>query len=130
MITTEGETKSMKSRISVSAITTLFALAPLAVAQKAAAPMDLGTLGGSASLATGVGSTNDEVVGGANVFTDAYQHAVYTNSLGYLEDLESLIGVYGNSVASGIGAKGAITGTSDQIIDAEGDIASHAFYFT
>jgi probable HAF family extracellular repeat protein len=130
MITTEGETKSMKSRISVSAITTLFALAPLAVAQKAAAPIDLGTLGGSASLATGVGSTNDEVVGGANVFTDAYQHAVYTNSLGYLEDLESLIGVYGNSVASGIGAKGAITGTSDQIIDAEGDIASHAFYFT
>jgi hypothetical protein len=61
-------------------------------------------------LANGVGSTNDEVVGGANVFTDAYQHAVYTNSLGYLEDLESFIGVYGNSVASGIGAKGAITG--------------------
>jgi uncharacterized membrane protein len=49
--------------------------------------------------------------------------------LGYLEDLESLIGVYGNSVANGISAKGGITGTSDQIIDSDGDTASHAFYF-
>jgi len=116
--------------MSVLAISALLALAPLAVAQKAAAPVDLGTLGGSASGANGVGSANDQVVGGGNVFTDAYQHAFYTNSAGYPEDMGSLIGVYGNSVANGIGAHGAITGTSDQIIDSEGDIASHAFYFT
>jgi probable HAF family extracellular repeat protein len=119
----------MKSNRLVLTFSALLALAPLAMAQKAAAPVDLGTLGGSSSVANGVSGT-DEVVGGGNVFTDAYQHAVYTNSLGYLEDLESFIGVYGNSVASGIGATGGITGTSDQIIDAEGDIASHAFFYT
>jgi probable HAF family extracellular repeat protein len=120
----------MKSSMSVLAFTALCALAPLAFAQKAAAPVDLGTLGGSASIANAIDSTTDQAVGGANVFTDAYQHAVYTNSLGYLEDLESLIGVYGNSVANGVSANGIITGTSDQIIDQDGDIASHAFYFT
>jgi probable HAF family extracellular repeat protein len=120
----------MKSSTVALAFSALWTLAPLLVAQKAAAPVDLGTLGGSASVANGVGNTADEVVGGANVFTDAYQHAVYTNSAGYLEDLESLIGVYGNSVANGISVKGAITGTSDQIIDEFGDTASHAFYFT
>jgi probable HAF family extracellular repeat protein len=119
----------MKSKRSVWALSAALAVAPLAVAQKAAAPVDLGTLGGTASVANAINSINDEVVGGGNVFTDAYQHAVYTNSLGYLEDLESLIGIYGNSVANGVGAKGAITGTSDQIIDSDGDIASHAFYF-
>jgi len=127
----EENENTMKSTTLVAAFSALLALAPLAVAQKAAAPVDLGTLGGSASIANGVSviGTGDTVVGGGNVFTDAYQHAVYTNSLGYLEDLESLIGVYGNSVANGIGSKGAITGTSDQIIDSDGDIASHAFYF-
>ena len=122
--------KTMKSSTLVLAVSALWALAPLAVAQKAAAPADLGTLGGSYSAANGIDIANDEVVGGANVFSDAYEHAFYTNALGYLEDLESFIGVYGNSVASGIGSKGAITGTSDQLIDTEGDIASHAFYFT
>lgn len=105
-------------------------LVPLAVAQKAAAPIDLGTLGGTQSVSNAVGTTKDQVVGGANVFTDVYQHAFYTNSLGYLEDLESLIGVYGNSYASGVSVNGAITGTSDQVIDSFGDTASHAFYFT
>lgn len=119
----------MKLSRSVLTISALFALAPFALAQKAAAPVDLGTLGGSASVANGVSSA-DMVVGGANVFTDAYQHAVYTNSLGYFEDLESFIGVYGNSVANGVGVKGAIAGTSDQVIDSDGDVASHAFYFT
>jgi probable HAF family extracellular repeat protein len=119
----------MKFSTLLLAFSATWALAPLAVAQKAAAPVDLGTLGGSYSTANAVGTTTDVVVGGANVFTDAYQHAVYTNSLEYLEDLGSLIGVYGNSVAGGISSKGAITGTSDQIIDSEGDIASHAFYF-
>ncbi|MGA2591574.1 MAG: hypothetical protein ABSH32_16770 [Bryobacteraceae bacterium] len=118
----------MKSNTFVLAFTALWALAPLASAQKGAAPVDLGTLGGSYSAANGI-SGGDVVVGGGNVFTDAYQHAVYTNTLGYLEDLESLIGVYGNSVANGIGAKGGITGTSDQIIDSEGDTSSHAFFF-
>ena len=110
----------------------LWALAPLALAQKAPAPVDLGTLGGTASAANAVATigTSDTVVGAANLFTDAYQHAVYTDSRGYLEDMGSLIGVYGNSVANGISAKGGITGASDQIIDPEGDIASHAFSFT
>ena len=114
------------------AFSALLALAPLASAQKAAAPVDLGTLGGSASAANGVATigAGDTVVGGGNVFTDTYQHAALTNSAGYLVDLESLIGVYGNSVANGISAKGAVTGTSDQIIDSGGDIASHAFYLT
>lgn len=120
----------MKSNMLVLAFAACAALAPPAVAQKAAAPVDLGTLGGSYSASNGIGSTSDVVVGGANVFTDAYQHAVYTNALGYWEDLESFIGVYGNSYAAGIGAKGGITGTSDQIIDSDGDIASHAFFFT
>ena len=95
-------------------------------------PFDLGTLGGNASSANGVYTfTNgDTTVGGAEVFSNAYQHATYTNSDGYLEDLESLIGVYGNSVANGVGYPGQITGTSDQVIDSEGDIASHAFYFS
>ena len=119
----------MKSSTLVLAFTALLAVAPLASAQKGAAPIDLGTLGGSYSAANGI-SGGDVVVGGANVFTDAYQHAVYTNALGYLEDLESLIGVYGNSIANGIGASGGIAGTSDQFIDSYGDTASHAFYFT
>ncbi len=119
----------MKSSTFVLAFSALSALAQLAVAQKAAAPVDLGTLGGSASVANAIDSTTDQVVGGGNVFTDVYQHAVYTNALGYLEDLESLIGVYGNSVANGVSAKGVITGTSDQIIDQYGDTASHGFYF-
>jgi probable HAF family extracellular repeat protein len=119
----------MKSNTLVLAVSALLAAAPLAVAQKAAAPVDMGTLGGSASVANGIGANSDIVVGGANVFTDAYQHAFYTNSLGYLEDIESLIGVYGNAYASGVGAKGAVTGTSDQIIDSYGDTASHGFYF-
>ncbi len=118
----------MISSRAVLALSALWVLAPLAVAQKAPAPVDLGTLGGSASIASAV-NAGDVVVGGANVFTDAYQHAVYTNSLGYLEDMGSLIGVYGNSVANAIGGKGVIAGTSDQIIDSYGDTASHAFYF-
>ena len=122
----------MKPSRSVLAFSALWALAPLAVAQHAAAPVDLGTLGGNASVANGVATfgTSDTTVGGAEVFTNAYQHATYTNAEGYLEDLESLIGVYGNSVANGIGSVGTITGTSDQIVDSEGDIASHAFYFS
>jgi len=119
----------MKPSTSVLAFSTVWALAPLALAQKAAAPVDLGTLGGSASTSYAVSAT-DIVVGGANVFTDAYQHAFFTNSAGYIEDLGSLIGVYGNSVANGISGKAAITGTSDQIIDSYGDISSHAFYLT
>ena len=118
----------MKSNMSVLACSALWALAPHALAQKAAAPIDLGTLGGSYSAANGI-NTGDVVVGGGNVFTDVYEHAFYTNSLGYLEDLESLIGVYGNSVAASISTKGDIAGTSDQIIDSYGDTASHAFYF-
>jgi probable HAF family extracellular repeat protein len=119
----------MKNSTFVLAFSALLALVPLAVAQKAAAPVDLGTLGGSASIANAVGNTNDQVVGSGNVFTDAYQHAFYTNAAGYLEDMGSFVGVYGNSVANGINAKGSITGTSDQIIDSYGDIASHAFFF-
>lgn len=117
----------MKSSTVVLAVSTLWALAPLAVAQKAAAPVDLGTLGGSESVANAI-SAGDVVVGGGNVFSDAYQHAFLTNSKGYIEDMGSLIGVNGNSVANAISTKGAIAGTSDQIIDSNDDISSHAFY--
>jgi probable HAF family extracellular repeat protein len=116
--------------MSVLAFSALWALAPLALAQKAAAPVDLGTLGGGASIAQGVDGTSDQVVGQGNVFSDAYQHAFYTNAAGYLEDMGSFVGVYGNSVANGMNANGGIAGTSDQIVDSYGDIASHAFYFT
>lgn len=122
---------SMNTNRSLLALSTLWALTPLAFAQKAPAPVDLGTLGGSASASNAAVTiaSSDYVVGGANVFTDAYQHATYTNSLGYIEDMGSLIGVYGNSVASGIAPNGVIAGTSDQYIDADGDIGSRAFFF-
>ncbi len=128
----EETQNTMKTNRLVLAISALWTLAPLAVAQKAPAPVDLGTLGGSYSVGNAIGVIGGEdiTVGGANVFTDVYEHATYTNPLGYLEDLGSLIGVYGNSVANGIGGHGAITGTSDQIIDSYGDIASHAFQFS
>jgi probable HAF family extracellular repeat protein len=119
----------MKSSTLVLAFSALWALAPCAVAQHGPTPVDLGTLGGSYSAANGVGPTTDQIVGGANVFTDAYQHAFYTDPAPDLGDLGTLIGVYGNSVANGISSKGDITGTSDQIIDSFGDTASHAFYF-
>jgi uncharacterized membrane protein len=127
-ITTQETKQPMKCDKLVIAVCAFATIAPFALAQKAAAPVDLGTLGGSSSLANGI-NTGDIVVGGANIFSDAYQHAFYTNSLGYLEDLGSLIGVYGNSVANSIGPRGAIVGTSDQVIDSSGDVASHAFYF-
>jgi len=119
----------MRFTASVLALSVLSTLAPFAVAQKRPAPVDLGTLGGSYSTANGT-NTYDTVVGGANVFGDVYTHAVYTNSAGFLVDVGSLLGVYGNSVANSIGNKGAITGTSDQVIDSDGDVASHAFYLT
>jgi probable HAF family extracellular repeat protein len=114
--------------VRVRAFSALLTMASLAVAQKAPAPVDLGTLGGSASIANDING-GDVVVGGGNVFSDAYQHAFYVNSLGYLEDLGSFIGVYGNSVANGISSAGNIVGASDQVIDSEGDIATHAFLF-
>lgn len=117
------------------AFSALWALAPLAFAGDVAPvppPVDLGTLGGSASVANGIYPVQgaDVTVGGANVFSDAYQHAFYTNALGYIEDLGSLIGVYGNSFAAGVSFRAGITGTSDQVIDVYGDIASHAFYIS
>lgn len=115
------------------AFSALWALSPLAFAGEAVPPpVDLGTFGGTASVAYGINAVQgkDVIVGGANVFTDAYQHAFYTNSLGYIEDLGSLIGVYGNSFAAGVSFRAGVTGTSDQIIDSYGDIASHAFYLS
>jgi probable HAF family extracellular repeat protein len=118
----------MKSSTLAWAATALLTAGPLAVAQKNPAPIDLGTLGGSASIANGL-NAGDVVVGGGNVFSDAYQHAFYVNSLGYLEDMGSFIGVYGNSIANGISTAGEIVGASDQVIDSDGDIATHAFLF-
>jgi len=45
-----------------------------------------GTLGGSERVANAI-NAGDVVVGGGNVFSDAYQHAFLTNSKGYIEDL-------------------------------------------
>jgi len=118
----------MKFSKSLLALCAIAALAPLATAQKGATPVDLGTLGGSSSYATAINS-GDITVGAGNVFSDAVQHGFYTNSLGYIQDIGSLIGVYGNSAATGVSTQGVVVGTSDQIIDTSGDIATHAFYY-
>lgn len=113
------------------ALSALMAMTPLAVAQHGTAPVDLGTLGGTSSSANGV-STADTTVGTANVFGDGYTHAFYTTH-GYLQDLESFIGPFGNSTANAISAKGAIAGSSDQNAIDPGTgqpfVTTHAFYF-
>jgi len=119
-----------KLEMTVVAITALLALAPVVVAQKGPAPVDLGTLGGTYSAASGVNS-KDVAVGASTLEGDTYTHA-FVRLAGTLTDLGTLIGPTGNSAAVAINS--GIAGTSDfNITDPNSGIVytvTHSFYYT
>jgi probable HAF family extracellular repeat protein len=127
--------KSPTSARFVASLASVLALAPLAFAQKNPAPIDLGTLGGTFSQASGIGG-KDNVVGAANLAGDLVTHAFISSPVPgtgpvLRKDLGSFIGPDGNSAAVSLSGA-AIAGTSDANIGTDPDgnpiTSTHSFY--
>lgn len=86
-------------------------------------PIDLGTLGGTNSAATGISDTG-EVVGQSQVRGDAQWHGFAWTPGGGIVDIPTLGGTYAN--AFGVNDVGEVAGYSSLA----GDTTTHAFYWS
>jgi probable HAF family extracellular repeat protein len=85
---------------------------------------DLGTLGGSNSIAYAI-ADNGEIVGTSDVGSTAYRHA-FTYIDGEMRDLGTLSG--GNSTATAVNAQGEVTGYSDNAAPGQPSLARAFLY--
>lgn len=111
-------------------------LAPLAVTEGQTTPVDLGTLGGSFSVANAINKTQSAIAGNSSLSGDVNFHA-FRKLTGALQDLGTLplnsATPTGNSNAAGVSDNGVAVGNSDfDSVDQYGNVNryQHAFYFT
>lgn len=78
-------------------------------------PYDLGTLGGSLSIANHINSSQGETVGLSRLTGNVLTHAFRKPFYNVMQDLGSLIN-NGNSIAYGITEEGVVVGQSDTLV--------------
>lgn len=85
--------------------------------------VDIGTLGGSSSVAFGINAKGDIIVGQATIAGDTATHAfVWTAASGVMADLGTLGGTY--AAATGVSRTGDVIAGASMIA---GDVSMHAF---
>ncbi len=122
MATADAKVLALRSALIVLS---LLCVSPTAALAQPTQPLalDLGTLGGSNSTASGV-SEMGQVVGYSDVLDDIGQHAFSWTRESGMVDLGTLGGT--NSVANAVNDAGQVVGYSD----VDDDVAQHAFVWT